>query len=220
MGTPQKCVSGSVYAADYYSVTNGLLRGDSAIFGRETPAALDGRRKTQKHAKRSLRWTGEVRRKSMQNTRCAGREKSDAQNRLPSPVSRLPSPVSRLPSPVSRLPFSVSRLFHILLIFHHLELGDQATVHFVRAVGQAQGAGGGEQAGEREVVRQTTATVHLHGSINNLLRHVGGDDFDLGNFAHGAHGTDFVDHPRRFEYQQARLFDVHAGVGDEVAVAT
>src|SRR5690606_31066847 len=177
MGTPQKCVSGSVYAADYYSVTNGLLRGDSAIFGRETPAALDGRSQTHKI-------------------------------------------VSRLPSPVSRLPFSVSRLFHILLIFHHLELGDQATVHFVRAVGQAQGAGGGEQAGEREVVRQTTATVHLHGSINNLLRHVGGDDFDLGNFAHGAHGTDFVDHPRRFEYRQARLFDVHAGVGDDVAVAT
>src|SRR5690606_7731145 len=93
MGTPQKCISGSVSAADYYSVTNGLLRGDSAIFGRETPAALDGRRKTQKHAKRSLRWTGEVRRKSMQNARCAGREKPDAQA---SPIQRLPSPIQRL----------------------------------------------------------------------------------------------------------------------------
>src|SRR5690606_27284562 len=64
------------------------------IFGRETPAALDGRRKTQKHVKRSLRWTGEVRRKSMQNARCAGREKSDAQNRLPSPVSHSASHAS------------------------------------------------------------------------------------------------------------------------------
>src|SRR5690606_19343906 len=90
MGTPQKCISGSVSAADYYSVTNGLLRGDGAIFGRETPAALDGRRKTQKHAKRSLRWTGDVR-----------RPKSSPVSHLPSPIAHLPSPISRLPSPVS-----------------------------------------------------------------------------------------------------------------------
>src|SRR5690606_36046530 len=99
MGTPQKCISGSVPAADYYSVTNGLLRGDGAIFGRETPAALDGRRKTQRHAKRSLRWTGEVR-----------RTKSSPISHLPSPISHLPSPISPLPSPISHLPSPVSRL--------------------------------------------------------------------------------------------------------------
>ena len=45
------------------------------------------------------------------------------------------------------------------------ELGDQAAMHFVRAVGQAQHAGIGIQRRQRKIIRQAGAAVDLHRRI-------------------------------------------------------
>lgn len=63
------------------------------------------------------------------------------------------SPGQSLSPGLSRFRFwRTGRLLrHKFLIFHHFDLSDQLAVHFIRTVGQTQGAGSGEQTSKREV---------------------------------------------------------------------
>ena len=61
--------------------------------------------------------------------------------------------------------------------------------------------------------------MHLDGLVNDHLRHVGRDDFDLRDLAFGALHADGIHQPRGLEREQPRLLDGHARVGDDVAIA-
>lgn len=104
-------------------------------------------------------------------------------------------------------------------VLAQLELADRRAVHLVRTVGQAQGALHGVPVGQREVVGNPGATVHLDRPVDHLQRHVGRHHLDLGDFALGdlvAHG---IHHVGGLQGQQACHVDLHPRVGDVVDVA-
>ncbi len=98
-----------------------------------------------------------------------------------------------------------------------LFLGDGVAVHLVRAVGEAQGAGGGVGLGEAEVVAHTGAAVHLHGPVDHLQRHGGRGDLDHGDFLARLFVADLVHLPGGVQHQEARLVDHDARLGDALA---
>ncbi|VXB60568.1 hypothetical protein PSEUDO8BK_30768 [Pseudomonas sp. 8BK] len=92
-------------------------------------------------------------------------------------------------------------------------------MHFVRAVGQAQGALHGIPVGQREVVGHPGAAVDLDRAVDHLQRHVRCNHLDLGDLAGGdlvAHG---VHHISRIQGQQTGHIDLHARVGDVIDIA-
>jgi hypothetical protein len=94
---------------------------------------------------------------------------------------------------------------------------DLVAVHLVGAVGQAQRARAGVGGGEREVVADARAAMHLHGPVDHLAGHAGRGHLDHGDLLLGhlvAHG---VHHVGSVEHQQARLVDQDARVGDALA---
>ena len=65
---------------------------------------------------------------------------------------------------------SSSLIFHSIL--GQLHPRHHGAVYFIRPVGQAQGAGHGEDGREGHVVRNASATVNLNGLVYHTLKHV------------------------------------------------
>ena len=64
--------------------------------------------------------------------------------------------------------------------------GDDAEVHLVGAVGQAQAAGAGVGGGEREVLAHAAPTVQLDGEVDDVAGHLRHGRLDLGDLGLGA----------------------------------
>ena len=87
----------------------------------------------------------------------------------------------------------------------------------VGAIRQAQRAQAGIHGREREVAADPAATVGLDGPIDDAQRDVGCHDFDGGDLDRRPAVADGVHQPRRLQREEARLFDLHARIGDPFA---
>ena len=85
---------------------------------------------------------------------------------------------------------------------------------FVRAVGEAEGAGVGPPSGEGEIGAYSGGTVGLDGAVEDAEGEIGGDDLDRGNNGAGTFVANGVHHVSRLQCKQAGLFDFDAGLGD------
>src|SRR5687768_18549707 len=88
-----------------------------------------------------------------------------------------------------------------------LFLGDAADVYRVGAVDDAQGARVRPEAGQRGVVADPGATMHLDGAVDDVERHLGGGDLDRGDLGACALRTELVDQVRGLQHVEARLVD-------------
>ena len=92
-------------------------------------------------------------------------------------------------------------------------------MHLVRAIRQAQGALGHVHARQRGVLGYPQGAVHLDRLVDDTDGHVGHCGLDHGNPHPRFLGIDVIHHPGGFQGEQAGLFDVHAGLGDDIHVA-
>ena len=97
--------------------------------------------------------------------------------------------------------------------------GDDAEVHLVGSVGQAQAARAGVGGGEREVVAHAAAAVQLDREVDDVAGHLGHGRLDLGHLGLGALDADGVELPRGVQHEQAGLVDRDPGAGEPLAVA-
>src|SRR5690606_31703964 len=105
-------------------------------------------------------------------------------------------------------------------VLAQLVLADGGQVHFVRTVGQAQGALTGIPVRQREVVGNAGTAVDLNGAVDDAQRHVRSHHLDLGDFAGGDLVADGVHHVGSVQGQQASLVDLDARTGDVLQVGT
>ncbi len=92
--------------------------------------------------------------------------------------------------------------------------GDLAHVHLVGSVNQVQRAGVRVHRGQRPVVGDTRAAEQLDRAIDHVGRDARRDHLDRGDLGLRVLLADGVHHPRGLHRQQARLFDLHARLGD------
>jgi len=90
-------------------------------------------------------------------------------------------------------------------------------VDFVRAVGQAQGAGAGVGAGQEAVFADAERAVDLDGAVDHLERHVRCGDLDHADRRAGTLGAEAVERVRGVQGEQPRLFDFQPRVRDRFA---
>ena len=87
-------------------------------------------------------------------------------------------------------------------------------MHFVGAVGDAQGAGAGVGVAEEAVVAQTGTAVDLDGPVDDLTGHARYHDLDHGHPVASAAGALLVEGLRGGQRQQPGLLDLAAAEGD------
>ena len=93
---------------------------------------------------------------------------------------------------------------------------DGALVHLVGPVGQPQGAQVGVGHGEREVVGDAGAAVHLDGAVDDLQRDVRGGDLDRRDLGPRFLVADRVHQVGGLEREQPDHLDVDARLGNPV----
>src|ERR1019366_4702805 len=103
-------------------------------------------------------------------------------------------------------------------VFLQFQLGYQGAMHFIRPVRDAQCADRGKQLGQGNIGGHAGGSVHLNRLVDNLQGNVGDGDFDLGDFAASAFGTDFIEHPGGLEGKKTGLLQYDAGVGNDIGV--
>ena len=90
-------------------------------------------------------------------------------------------------------------------------------MHLIRPVRQAQGAGVGEEAGQRGVLAEAHGAVDLHGAVDHVERHIGRHDLDHGNQFLGFLVAVAVHGVGRFQGHQPGLLDFTGALGDVFA---
>ena len=96
---------------------------------------------------------------------------------------------------------------------------DDAEVHLVGAVGQAQASGAGVGGGEREVLAHASAAVQLDGEVDDVAGHLRHGRLDLGHLGLGTRDADGVELPGGVQHEEAGLVDGDPGPGEAFAVA-
>src|SRR5215471_15112846 len=118
---------------------------------------------------------------------------------------------STRPSRVMALPIGVRKIFAQLL------LGDGLAMDLIRTVGETQHPGARICISQMEILTDAGTATHLDGAVDNLLRHVRGNDLDHGDFSPRGLVADRVHHVGGMQGQQARLVDLDAGFCDPMA---
>src|SRR5688572_2052478 len=119
-------------------------------------------------------------------------------------TTRTPSRCSCL---ASASPPVILGIVGLLGVLAELEAADLAAMHLVGTVGEPERAGVGPPEGQRELLADAAAAVHLHGAVEHAERHVRHRDLDTGNGLLGGLVADGVHHVRGVEHEQPRLVD-------------
>src|SRR6202522_1077562 len=104
------------------------------------------------------------------------------------------------------------------LIFLQLQLGNQSAMYFVGTVRDAQGANGGIEFGQGNIVGNAGGAVHLNCPVDNFQGDVGYGNFNLRDFAASALGADFIEHPGSLESQKTGLLQHDPGIGNDIGI--
>ena len=94
------------------------------------------------------------------------------------------------------------------------QFADLLAVHFVRTVGKSQGARGRVSGGQRKVIADAAAAMHLDCPIDDLESHGGRGNLDHGDLLLGGAVAHRVHHIGGIQHQPAGLIDQNPRFGD------
>src|SRR5437588_7581916 len=94
--------------------------------------------------------------------------------------------------------------------------GQRAFMDLVRSIDQVKCAAMRPHRGQREIVANASTTEDLDGTIDDIGEHGRRDDLNHCDFFLGSFFAQRIDHPCRFEGQEAGLFDLQLRLGDPV----
>ena len=92
----------------------------------------------------------------------------------------------------------------------------RAFMHFVGSIGQVECASVRPHGGQREIIAHASAAENLDGAVDDIGHHFRCDNFNHGDLFLCGFFAQRIDHPRRFEGQEARLLDLQFGLSDPI----